>query len=434
MTLALTEGARVGGRRRRSVASPWILACAAIAAGCADDDLARGARYLEEASYRREALERSLVRPEAGYAALRLERYGHEWETRAIWNPPVRPLTVDDVGRFVDAPERASAGAMAPVLEGELEWSEAALLALGERAFETYPIQLAPSVGAATDTHASIERYGLWIDDRDRVGGLVRVALTDGTEAFAVTCATCHARVDARGQLVHGATNHRFDWGAIQHREGLRAGRAEGALAHLLEWGPGQLDVTPDAMDNPAAIPDLRAVRHQRYLHWAGTIENDLVALAIRIETLVVTSMRESVRPPREVAFALAYYLWRLGDGRRPGDAGAEPEGAALFERHCASCHAADGGLARDRVGVDDVGTDPAVGRSSTRGTGYYRVPSLWAVGERTQLLHDGHVDSLERLLDRARLDEVPGHPYGLTLDDDERAALLRFVRTIGAR
>ncbi|HJL14693.1 MAG TPA: c-type cytochrome [Sandaracinaceae bacterium LLY-WYZ-13_1] len=421
------------------------LACALLAlSGCADEDLARGRRYVDERAFRRAALEGSLVDPDNGYATLRLDRYATEasgeptgWDARPVWNPPVRPLTADDVGAFVEHPERPSTeaeGSLAPVFDAaELAWTEEALRALGRRAFETFPVQLSASVGAATDAEGSLARYGLWVDDRERVGGLVRVRLGDGSERFAVTCATCHARPDADGALVHGATNHRFDWGAVAHRDALRRGRPAEDVAHLLAWGPGQVDVTPDDRDNPTAITDLRAVRHQPLLHWAGTLENDLVALAIRLETLIVTSMGESVRPPREVAFALALYLWRMGEAGAAGDAAGEPEGAALFDRHCASCHGADGSVARARVPLAQVGTEPSVGESATRGTGHYRVPSLWGVAGRTQLLHDGRVDSLEALLDPARLDTVPGHAWGTSLDADERAALIRFARTIGA-
>jgi hypothetical protein len=65
----------------------------------------------------------------------------------------------------------------------------------------------------------------------------------------------------------------------------------------------------------------------------------------------------------------------------------------------------------------------------------------------RPLLLHDGAVASLEELFDPARLDAdyeprgwnppgvdkraVSGHPYGLRLDADEKAALLAFLRSL---
>ena len=435
---------------------PWAaILCAAFAAGgvsgCADDALDRGLRYVEDPAYRDRALAESLVVDDNLYARIRLESYGTTWAELPVYDPPVRALTVADIGRFARDPERPSTpeeGALAPVLGPDsVQWTEEALLALGRRAFEDYPVQITPVIGRVTDGRDTVDRYGLWVDGRGRVGGLVRVSVADGSERYAVTCATCHARPDATGQLVHGAQNERFDWGAILYRDQLELGRAPEDIAAYAEWGPGQVDVTPDDTDNAAAIPDLRAVRHQAYLHWAGTLVNDLVALTIRIETLLITSSRAAVRPPREVAFALALYLWRMGEVGHAGDAGAEPRGAELFERRCASCHGADGSTPTARVTIDRIGTDPAVGDSVTRGTGYYRVPSLWRVAERTQLLHDGRLESLEALLDRTRLDRlpgdrlpgdgagdrVPGHAFGLDLDETDRSALLAFVRTIGA-
>lgn len=410
---------------------------ALVAAGCATDDgaLAEGARYVSDADFREARLAASFVAPENGYSGLRIERYGEQWSALEPWNPPVRAVTEADVGAFVDDPWRpstAEGGALRPVL-GELEWTEEALLALGEQAFERYPVQLADTIGEATASREALERGGLWVDDRARVGGLVRVRVADGSEHFAVTCATCHARTDDRGRLVHGATNPRFDWGAIAYDRALARGGDPDALAYLLTWGPGQVDVTPDDADNAAAITDLRGVSRHRYLHWAGTIENDLVALALRLETLLITSVQQARRPPREVAFALALYVWRMGEGGAPGDAASEPEGARQFERHCASCHGADGEVPTPRVRIADVGTDPAVGESRTRGTGFYRTPSLWRVVERRQLLHDGSIESLEALLDPARLGDAPGHDWGTQLDPAERAALIRFTRTIGA-
>ena len=71
----------------------------------------------------------------------------------------------------------------------------------------------------------------------------------------------------------------------------------------------GTVDVTSDDADNPVSITDLRPIRYQKYLHHTGMIHNSLPALAVRIETLAITSSSESVRPPRKIAAALALYL-----------------------------------------------------------------------------------------------------------------------------
>lgn len=412
-----------------------ILAASLLAACASEEALERGARYVDDSAFREDVLAATLVDPDNGYSALRLDRYGTDWAALDDWDPPVRPVTERDIGAFADDPTRPSTpeeGELAPVLGGSVEWTEEALLALGRRAFEELPVQIADTIGATTESREALERYGLWIDDRGRVGGLVRVRVADGTERFAVTCATCHARTDERGRLVHGATNAAFDWGAIAYDDALARGADPEDVHHLAQWGPGQVDVTPDGVTNAAAITDLRAVAHHDYLHWAGTIDNDLIALAIRLETLLVTSSQQVLRPPREVVFALALYVWRMGDDGLPGDRAAHPEGAELFSTHCATCHAADGSTPRPRVRIGDIGTDRAVGESSMRGTGFYRTPSLWRVGGRRQLLHDGSVSSLEELLDPARLEEVGGHDFGMALTPAERAALIDFLRSIG--
>ncbi len=54
----------------------------------------------------------------------------------------------------------------------------------------------------------------------------------------------------------------------------------------------------------------------QSHLQVDATVsQRDLVSLAIRLETLIIVSNGEALRPPREVALALATYVWSLGDG-----------------------------------------------------------------------------------------------------------------------
>src|SRR5690606_34459834 len=133
--------------------------------------------------------------------------------------------------------------------------------------------------GALTASRELVDSYGLWVDDRERVGGLVRVALPDGSEAFAKTCSTCHARTDELGHLVRGATNAHFDLGGAMYRHAVVNGGSQPArVSALLEWGPGQVDVTGDGVANPTAITDLRPIRYQNRLNWAGTLHNSLPA------------------------------------------------------------------------------------------------------------------------------------------------------------
>jgi mono/diheme cytochrome c family protein len=193
-------------------------------------------------------------------------------------------------------------------------------------------------------------------------------------------------------------------------------------LRTMAGWGRGRVDVTADGIDNPVSITDLRPVRHQRNLHHAATLRNDPLALAVRIETLTVTSHAELVRPPRKVAAALAVYLLSLA----PTTPLPTGDGAVVFARECASCHQGEA-ASGPPVPLAAVGTDPAVGTSPDRGTGSYRVPSLRAVGDRRRMFASGAIDDLDALLapDRA----VPGHRFGLTLDATDRTALLAYLR-----
>lgn len=428
-------------RISQSVRGQIIALCTAamvLGSGCEaipeEDAITIGERYVSDVDFRRAALEESLVRRDNHYARLRLDQYGRSssgWDQLAEFNPPVRPVLTADFDRFVDDPNRASRadeGQLRPVWDpDETEWSESDLVDLGRRAFELYPVQFDSEVGRLLASSALADRFGLWTDDRGRVGGLVRVRVADGSERVAVTCATCHATVDASRALQPGLPNARFDRGGISYRAAIESGVDPERAQAYLEWNVGTLDVTPDGISNPTAIPDLRPIRFSAYLHWAATLENRLEALAVRLETLIITSHQESVRPPREIAFALALYLWRMADAGH----GAEEDGrgARDFRQQCGGCHGADG-TARGRIDLHTVGTDPRVGRSPARGTGFYRVPSLWGVGERTLLLHDGSIGSLTELLDPSR---EGGHRYGLALGADERADLVRYVRTIGS-
>ena len=97
---------------------------------------------------------------------------------------------------------------------------------------------------------------------------------------------------------------------------------------------------------------------------------------------------------------------------------GQEPslQRSVPFDRNCGACHHPNGS-----VSAPLPWTEPHPGR----GTGTHRVPSLVGVADRTPLLHDGSVATLEQLLG----DGPSWHRYGSLLAADERAALLAYVR-----
>lgn len=382
-----------------------VAACAAPAPREVNDGVL--VRFLNDRATRRAVLEASLPTSSAtAYVARRLAHYAttdaRSWEALPEWNPPTRTLGDDDAEEAMAVSAAARAG------------DRTALIELGRQAFVRYPAQRAP-FDVDKLAPAEVPPH------------LVRVRYASGAISTAMTCATCHSRRDDDGHSIMGVANDDLDLGALMAEAPL--GRVhpspahDDAIAALLSWGPGRVDVTTAAGTEPAHIPDLRAVRFQERLQHAGIVEQrDVTSLAVRLETLIITGHDEVVRPPREVALGLALYLWSLGDALPVVDAAAP--GARVFARTCSRCHAGEG-MAGGLVDVDVVGTEHTLARSRERGTSCYRTTSLRGVGQRQRLLHDGTVSSLAALLDPQRRG---GHRYGLELHAEQRAALLAWL------
>jgi CxxC motif-containing protein (DUF1111 family) len=164
-----------------------------------------------------------------------------------------------------------------------------------------------------------------------------------------------------------------------------------------------------------------------------------------------------------EQLYALGLYLYSLrppADPNRPDALSAA--GKKVFEREgCAGCHTPPLYTNNKRtpaLGYHSspkdsdvvricVGTDPALAMRTRRGTGYYKVPSLKGVWYRGPFEHSGSVATLEDWFDRRRLrdDYVPtgfkgyavrkravkGHEFGLGLSDENRRALIAFLKTL---
>jgi cytochrome c5 len=434
------------------VHSALLVAAAVSGAGCAEPaptPTASGASelsaYLNDASARRSELEASLVNPANGYSTLRLAHYATgadgDWDRLPEWNPLVEPVGTSELGAGLDTSRALSAAASALALPDEpARAPESELLALGKAAFERYPVQLAPYFERALATSDAARRYGLWLDAARGAGGLVRAQMADGSARLALTCSTCHATAGASG-LENGLPNAALNLGSALIDAGTFGSASVGALE---AWGPGRLDVTTATGVEPVRIPDLRPLRFQTHLQQDATlVARDLTTLAIRIETLAITSSGQVLRPPRIVAWALAAYLETLG-ATLPDESTARAtaaSGAQIFSETCAACHRAPA-LSGPPVPLEVAGTDAAFGLSADRGTGTYRVPSLHGVGTRGPLLHDASLASLDDFFDPARLGAdftrrlhgtgaVPGHRFGLELAADERAALLAYLHAL---
>jgi mono/diheme cytochrome c family protein len=406
-----------------------------------------GLPYLDDATFRRSELVASLWSPQNEYSQLRLEHYAtgdsEDWDLLPEWNPPVDVIQASEL----DAPGGASTAVMSAnaaaleLPEDVVSEDDPALVALGEAAFHRYPVQVDAYLGVALTSRAAAARYGLWVDDARGTGGLVRARMADGSGAVGETCSTCH-EASLGGALTPGRSNAGFDPGQAMLDSGSVSDAA--VASAIAAWGPGRLDVTTTVGTEPVRIADLRPVRWLSYLQADATVaQSDRTSLAIRLETLIITSHGEQLRPPRVVTLALAAYVASLADALPGIDAAtqASPAGAQVFAASCTSCHM-PGPLTGPPVPLAVVGTDPALGESPYRGTGNYRVPSLHGVGTRGPLLHDGTVPSLDAMFDPARVTPafvgklhgtgaVPGHPFGLDLDAADRAALLTFLKEL---
>ncbi len=111
--------------------------------------------------------------------------------------------------------------------------------------------------------------------------------------------------------------------------------------------------------------------------------------------------------------------------------------------------HPARDDIMRDAAGTPRrVGTDPGLTVTTRRGTGFYKVPSLQGVWYRGPFEHNGSVATLEDWFDSRRIqnDYVPtgwkgvpgtktrvvkGHEFGLDLSEEDKKALISFLRTL---
>jgi mono/diheme cytochrome c family protein len=404
-----------------------------IAAPWTDDwILAQGAAYLADTGARRAALERSLTNPENLYSRIRLNAYGlgtRGWDMLPIWNPRSIPITAAMTPDLERGELPAIPPDRAPLWNGVTPATMPAWVALGRRVFFEYPMRAEVFMEYALAQPELAREVGV---ERTRTGdvpGLVVFANVDGETRVGITCAICHSTVKD-GEVVVGEARRSFDYGKLR----LTFDRAHGTVRspeearRMASWGPGRADVTEDDDEDPVAIPDLWGLREQRWLTQAGTIDHaSPLALAIRQETQLTDSNHTRVRPPRELAWALAMYVYSLTPPPAVATA-PDPRGAVLFEQECARCHtnaARGGGL----VTAATIGTDPALATGRGRGTGKYRVPALLGVARGAPYLHDGVVPSLAALLSPART--VPGHRFGTRLSDEDRARLVGFLETL---
>jgi hypothetical protein len=232
----------------------------------------------------------------------------------------------------------------------------------------------------------------------------------------------------------------------------------------------------------PTKTPDLNTLHYSRYIDATGTHRlrgpEDVARYAAfvmdadpmefgKYRLLEPEQRRVPMRYADEILYAIGNYLMSLEPPKNPSPPPANliERGHRIFVREtCVNCHvppdytsgkltlaqsftpAADHPNHADILNLS-VGTDPGLALHTRKGTGFYKIPSLRGVWYRPLLLHDGSVASLEEMFDPDRLKPdhvpggwpgpgvtrrtIPGHPFGLWLNADDKAALLAFLRSL---
>ncbi len=400
-------------RMRRS--SPLVL-LTALLVGCVaastpvDPD--NPGPYLYDVAFRRAVLERDLLTVDNGYAQRRLARYAipeQGWEILPTRDPASRPLTDEDRDRLA-AGEPLELGDLESLLPADLPTDRSEWERLGERVIAEYPIRADPRYEALAATPGALEQAGFLRRPDDGWVGLRVFEDDDGTARVGPTCGQCHCTYNEWGELNPTLGNKAMDVGN----------------------GPGLADVLTDGLDNPFAIPDLGGLRDMPYLQQnANWINTEPSTLAIRCETLFITSNQERSRIPRPLVWAITAWI-RAQDFPEPvSEGGADADaGRAVFDAAgCAACHAPPNFTSDRLVTVEELGTNLAARLSPMRRTGYARIPSLRGVARTGPYLHNGEITSLEELFDPKRGE--PGHTWGLELDAEERRQLIAYLRSI---
>ena len=241
---------------------------------------------------------------------------------------------------------------------------------------------------------------------------------------------------------------------------------------------------------SPAKLPDLIGIKERRYLDATGLVQHRNVGDLMRYAALnqgmdmlarfgdfvPAGDAREvgggfferavGARYSDEQLYALALYIYSLKPPPNPNKRDAlAARGERVFEAEgCGTCHTPplytnnaltpapgftvpEHHLNRFQILRRSVGTDPTLTRTTRRGTGYYKVPSLKGVWYRGPFEHNGSIATLEDWFDPRRLRHdyvptgwkgygvttraVPGHEYGLQLSADEKRALIAFLKTL---
>jgi hypothetical protein len=415
--------------------------------------LAEATLFLDDAEFRRRALVESLVNPKNTYSKQRLDAYGLKtagWDLLPEWNPQSLPATTATAAEL-RAHRPLTIDPAAPRLwDGKRPTTMAGWVALGREVFFGYPLRVEIFMNWALEHPDVGERVGVRAASDGTYPGVRIFTDIRGQTALGITCAVCHANVDEHGHTTVGEARRAFDYGALRlaYHEQTHVPIDRDLARRMKSWGPGRADVTEDDDEDPVAIPDLWGLREQTALTQAGTIKHvGPSSLAIRQETQLLTSNHQRIRPPRELAYALALYVYSLApEAKLPSGSSASSASSAhgkdLFASEgCTTCHS-NAALGGPPVPAERIGTDRALAFGGARGTGTYRPPALIRVAAAAPYFHQGAVPTLEDVLSPARLEPtyagspvgkgaVAGHVFGTDLPAADRAALVSYMRSL---
>jgi hypothetical protein len=375
------------------------------------------------------------------------------WEPR-YFNGTIR--TYPD-GYHLDLARKALSQPSTSITVGRTTYrTSPALVAAGREIFHTYHFgtqrfwDFRRAIDYATgiiDPAEYAKRYGV---KRDREGyfvGLVGVTDERGRLAYGHACALCHTSEDERGDLVDGVPNHDYDIGL--YYDALRPKVKDGGLIFLGDagldvlrlQGPGRTDPSMDSHWAPVKVPHLFALRAYEHGYRSNGDTSSLWLQCYR-------NLNGDYAVDSEIMEALMAYLLSLRAPPNPHPSGElETKGAAIFRAQgCDRCHSGEFYSSGRVIDWEVIRTDrDRIVNGYPKG---YKVPSLLRVDLLKLLLHDGSLTSLEQLFDPARLSPayeapgipagrrksgagVPGHEFGLGLAEEDRKALVAFLRTL---
>jgi len=398
--------------------------------------------YIDNAAYRRGILERDLITRDNSYATDRLASYGIAgigWDLLPAVDFPSRPL-LDSDREALSNGEAMDEGELTTLVPSSLPVTDEDWIALGRRVFFEYPIRNDTTYTSLSGMEDGLEDTGFLRDSDDSWVGLRVFKDSLGTMRVGNTCAQCHASFDGADEpgLDGILSNRDMDIGAARIMVmGLVPGdlppeQESTATGDLDRLGPGRGDVMADGAFNPFAFPDFGGLRDMPFLHHNANWEQRGVAtLAVRCETLFITSSGRRTRIPRVLSWALGMWQRSLPAPvplSTPGPLYAQGE-TVFEEAGCAGCHVPPLYSSNREVSVESIGTDPSAGNSPVRGRGVYRIPSLRGVGRTAPYLHDGSIGSLSEFFDPER--EAQGHIFGQSLSPSDKEALIQFLEGI---